>query len=219
MDKITLTHAHTGQVWGPFDRQTVIGRDEQCDLPLTGRMVSKVHCQLEPSGNGWALVDLDSTNGTFIAEDRITRARVTDGELIAVGDVPLMLSLQSQVKGPALVVPAPAAPAVISRASAAPVAAAPVAAAAVKAAAASPSKASLWDQASDPTAAAVADGPSESKRSLLNFENKSQVAVIAALVFGIVLCIGWSTYCIVGRSNSTPRVPQQLAPAAGDPSV
>jgi predicted component of type VI protein secretion system len=200
MVKITLTHAQTGQAWGPFENSAIIGRDAQCDLTVPGRLVSKVHCKLEPSGNGWALVDLDSTNGTLLEAERITRARVADGQTIVVGDVPLRLSFQSTAVRPS-VAPRPA-----------PSSVAPAA----------PATGSLWEQATTAAAAAAAVAPAKewripSLRSLT--KGNSNAAVVAALLGAILLCAAWSAYCVAGRSPATPRVPRQLAPIDNDPSV
>jgi predicted component of type VI protein secretion system len=203
MTKITLTHAQTGQAWGPFEKAAIIGRDAQCDLTVAGRLVSKVHCKLEPSGNGWTIVDLDSTNGTLLESEPIRRARVTDGQTIVVGDVPLRLSFRTAHS-------AAVRPSVAFRPAASP--GAPVAAA----------TGSLWEQATIAAAVAAAVAPAKERRtlSLRSFtKGKSNIAVVAALLGVILVCAGWSAYCVVGRSPATPKVPRQLAPIDNDPSV
>ena len=43
----------------------VIGTHETCDLALTDRTVSRQHCEIALVPEGYAIRDLDSTNGTF----------------------------------------------------------------------------------------------------------------------------------------------------------
>jgi len=65
-----------------------IGRAAQADFILDAPLVSRVHCRLsvEPSAE-LVVTDLDSTNGTFVNGERITRATLRDGDRLAVGRV------------------------------------------------------------------------------------------------------------------------------------
>jgi S-DNA-T family DNA segregation ATPase FtsK/SpoIIIE len=55
-------------------RPITVGRAPGCDLPLADPSLSNEHFRLEPSGSGWAVVDLQSSNGTAL-----------DGTLISAG--------------------------------------------------------------------------------------------------------------------------------------
>lgn len=44
----------------------VVGRHADCDLVLSDDQASRRHAQVEPGSSGFVLVDLDSTNGTFL---------------------------------------------------------------------------------------------------------------------------------------------------------
>ena len=59
-----------------------IGRAETNAIVMTDDVVSGEHLELRKSGDGWELVDLGSTNGTFIDGERVTRAPL--GPLTAV---------------------------------------------------------------------------------------------------------------------------------------
>ncbi len=67
-------------------RRTVIGRDLSCDVTLDDKAASRHHALIEGDEHGYVLVDLGSTNGTWI-DDRIARdwRRLTGGELIRMG--------------------------------------------------------------------------------------------------------------------------------------
>lgn len=68
-------------------KSIVFGRDPECSHPLDDPAVSRHHCRIEPDGEGFRLVDLDSRNGTFLNRVRLHGVAVLkDGDLIKVGD-------------------------------------------------------------------------------------------------------------------------------------
>ncbi|MBN1200529.1 MAG: FHA domain-containing protein [Anaerolineae bacterium] len=70
---------------GPVE--ITIGRREGCDICLSyDSQVSREHARLIFDGNCFWLEDMDSTNGTFLDEDKITgRVEIEPGELFRVG--------------------------------------------------------------------------------------------------------------------------------------
>ena len=65
----------------------VFGRDPECSYPLDDPAVSRQHCRIEPDGEGFRLVDLESRNGTFLNRVRLHDSAVLkDGDLIKVGE-------------------------------------------------------------------------------------------------------------------------------------
>jgi hypothetical protein len=46
--------------------ELLIGRDEQCDLSIPDRRVSRHHARISLRGDGYILTDLGSRNGTFV---------------------------------------------------------------------------------------------------------------------------------------------------------
>ena len=68
-----------------LDRPRVrIGR-EGCDLTLPSLQVSRVHAEIRRVGTGHEVVDLDSTNGTFIAGNRVQTQRLKVGDVVQIG--------------------------------------------------------------------------------------------------------------------------------------
>ncbi len=65
--------------------QLTIGRDLDCDLPLTSPLVSRHHARLERSGAAHTLLDLGSTNGTFVNGRRIERVELHAGDSVQIG--------------------------------------------------------------------------------------------------------------------------------------
>jgi len=67
---------------------TTIGRGRDASLKLLHPLVSRLHCEVFESDDGYLNVrDLGSLNGTFVAGEKITEARLRAGELLTVGTV------------------------------------------------------------------------------------------------------------------------------------
>lgn len=74
-----------GLDWTGASSQLLVGRGSECDLMVPGRTVSRRHAQLLFREGRWILVDLDSTNGTYINGDRVRRAELFPGDVVALG--------------------------------------------------------------------------------------------------------------------------------------
>ncbi|MFH0919488.1 MAG: sigma 54-interacting transcriptional regulator [Fibrobacterota bacterium] len=62
-----------------------IGRSSQCDLVLDDGTVSTLHANILARKDGHQLVDLDSTNGTFLNGSRVEKAALKNGDVIGIG--------------------------------------------------------------------------------------------------------------------------------------
>ena len=70
------------------ERRLVVGRDEGCDLVLEeDEKVSRRHCAFSPNPDGTLTVeDMGSSNGTFVAGERLAAPAVLrGGEEVRVG--------------------------------------------------------------------------------------------------------------------------------------
>jgi predicted component of type VI protein secretion system len=73
----------------------VIGRDEHCQLRPANATVSKKHCAVLVRGERVFIRDLNSTNGTFLNDERIEEEReLRDGDRLSVGRLRLRIVLQ-----------------------------------------------------------------------------------------------------------------------------
>ena len=64
-----------------------IGRTAPADIVLAGSGISRSHCMVELADNRLRIVDLNSTNGTFIDEERIDRSAYLDiGSVLRIGN-------------------------------------------------------------------------------------------------------------------------------------
>jgi hypothetical protein len=64
-----------------------VGRDENNDLVVADPEVSRHHARLERDGSGWLVVDLESTNGTWVNGERILKSTIAEGDVLAFGRV------------------------------------------------------------------------------------------------------------------------------------
>jgi diguanylate cyclase (GGDEF)-like protein len=67
------------------DRSLVIGRADNCDVRLGELSVSRRHACIQPEPDGIYVLDLHSTNGTFLNGEAVERAALRDGDHLQVG--------------------------------------------------------------------------------------------------------------------------------------
>lgn len=65
--------------------RVVIGRLSECQICLPDQNVSRQHAAFVSEGDGWAIEDLESTNGTRLNGEPVRHARLRDGDVIGVG--------------------------------------------------------------------------------------------------------------------------------------
>jgi diguanylate cyclase (GGDEF)-like protein len=68
------------------DTPKVIGRETDCDICADDNSVSRHHARVELGSDGYHVVDLNSTNGTFVNDASIAKARLKDGDYLRVGN-------------------------------------------------------------------------------------------------------------------------------------
>ncbi len=82
--------------------ELVIGRSSDLDLVLIEDMVSRKHAKLTLEGGQITISDLGSTNGTFVNGEKVTRARLKEGDRVLIGTSILKLvGVSRQVGTPA----------------------------------------------------------------------------------------------------------------------
>ena len=72
-----------------------IGRAPRADFIVDAALVSRLHCRLTAGAAEIEVVDLESTNGTFVSGERATRATLRSGDRLGVGRVELTVDLVS----------------------------------------------------------------------------------------------------------------------------
>jgi pSer/pThr/pTyr-binding forkhead associated (FHA) protein len=72
-----------------------IGRAPRADFIVDAALVSRFHCRLTAGATELEVVDLDSTNGTYVNGHRTPRATLKSGDRLGVGRVELTVDLVS----------------------------------------------------------------------------------------------------------------------------
>lgn len=77
--------ASVGQKWVIEKDIVLIGRDEECDVALPERPVSRRHAEIRRQGNQYILSDLNSKNGTYLNGQEIDGpVALQDGDEIQI---------------------------------------------------------------------------------------------------------------------------------------
>ena len=66
---------------------TTLGRDPLATIVLDADSVSRSHARIEVVANDTCVVDLGSTNGTFVNDVQVDRQALRSGDLVKVGDI------------------------------------------------------------------------------------------------------------------------------------
>jgi pSer/pThr/pTyr-binding forkhead associated (FHA) protein len=79
-----------------------IGREPDNDLVLESHRVSRYHAAVRRRAEGFELVDLGSTNGTWYHGRRTVRARVQPGDELVLGECPVVLEAPAGIPSQAI---------------------------------------------------------------------------------------------------------------------
>lgn len=87
-----------GKVFDLRGTQLAMGRDPHCDVPLTDASVSRHHAELRVEEGKFHIIDLNSSNGTFVNGVPVSEAVIRPGDQIRLGSQ--ILALGRVVPGP-----------------------------------------------------------------------------------------------------------------------
>src|SRR4051794_12881711 len=73
--------------------RVLIGRSRECDVVLSDPNISRRHAEVRRDGDGWAVVDLGSTNGIKVNGRRVDQAALDPGDRITLGLTELTFEL------------------------------------------------------------------------------------------------------------------------------
>jgi pSer/pThr/pTyr-binding forkhead associated (FHA) protein len=73
-----------------------VGRAPRADFIVDAALVSRLHCRLTAGEHALEVVDLESTNGTFVNDKRVEKATLANGDRLRVGRVELTVNLATQ---------------------------------------------------------------------------------------------------------------------------
>ena len=82
-----------------LDKETtlVAGRDADCSIPLRDTMTSRKHFRIEPRGDDFHLVDLESMNGTLLNGETVREKKLEYGDMIKAGETNFSFLTDKQV--------------------------------------------------------------------------------------------------------------------------
>lgn len=76
---------HRGEDFRIYDGKNIIGTAADCDIVITDPYLSAKHCTIRHENGNFQLTDLDSMNGTFVNQKRITKSDLIDNDTIRLG--------------------------------------------------------------------------------------------------------------------------------------
>jgi class 3 adenylate cyclase len=82
---VVLNGVAAGTVFVLGDVPAVVGRSPEAHLRIGDPWISSMHAMFERRDDGLWVVDLESRNGIFIADERASEARVPDGTVVRLG--------------------------------------------------------------------------------------------------------------------------------------
>ncbi|HET6346221.1 MAG TPA: FHA domain-containing protein, partial [Myxococcota bacterium] len=82
----------------PEDGELLIGRAADLDMVLVEDMVSRKHAKLVAQAGAVTLIDLGSTNGTFVNGEKIRRAELKRNDRVLIGTSILKLVIAGEAR-------------------------------------------------------------------------------------------------------------------------
>ena len=68
-----------------------VGRAPRADFILDVALVSRLHCRLTAADDQLEVLDLKSTNGTFVNDRRVEKAKLASGDRLRIGRVEMTI--------------------------------------------------------------------------------------------------------------------------------
>jgi len=93
-----------------------VGRHPDNDFRLEHPTISSVHCEIVLHADGVLLRDLESTNGTFVNNEKVREVPLTPGQIVRLGDVELLVeTIDAKIEIPTFFNPELPAPPVVRK--------------------------------------------------------------------------------------------------------
>ena len=88
----------TGKTFEIESPHAVVGTSPACDIVVRDPEVSRRHCVIEVRDGAYRIRDLDSTNGTFVEDVRVTDAEIPTGGRLRIGSSAAGLQAEEEVR-------------------------------------------------------------------------------------------------------------------------
>lgn len=89
MPKITITEGPGAGKEYDVDQAVILGRLDSNDIPVHDTKASREHAKIYKQGSVYSIVDLNSSNGTFVNGRKVTKQALKPGDEITIGQVSL----------------------------------------------------------------------------------------------------------------------------------
>ena len=80
--------------------EITIGRSPNTDIQIDNLVVSKQHARLIKQRDQYEVEDLNSTNGTFLNDEKITRSILKNNDIVTVGKHTLVIHYNNETRKP-----------------------------------------------------------------------------------------------------------------------
>ena len=84
---VALNGQHKGEDFRLRVGKNVLGTAADCDVVLTDKKVSRKHATIRYEGGEFQIADLDSSNGTFVNDEKVQKHDLIDNDIIKLGDI------------------------------------------------------------------------------------------------------------------------------------
>ncbi len=82
---VIIYGSNMGRIFELEAKMQRVGRDDDCEIMLTEREVSRSHCTITAGTGGVTVVDLESTNGTYVNDKRVDEKKLRNGDRLRIG--------------------------------------------------------------------------------------------------------------------------------------
>lgn len=97
---VILNQGMTGRTFEPIIERSTVGRVEDNAFQIADGSVSSHHAEILLRGGELVIRDLDSTNGSYINNERITESVLKPGQILRLGQVELKIDDGKPVTAP-----------------------------------------------------------------------------------------------------------------------
>ncbi|MHC4222708.1 MAG: FHA domain-containing protein [Planctomycetota bacterium] len=98
MPKVVITEGPGSGKFYDIEHAVILGRLDTNDIPVLDKKASREHAKIYRQGQQFAIVDLNSSNGTFVNDEKITKRILKPGDEIGIGTVRMRFEQPEEVK-------------------------------------------------------------------------------------------------------------------------
>jgi Inner membrane component of T3SS, cytoplasmic domain len=84
---VALNGQHKGEDFRLRVGKNVLGTAADCDVVLTDKKISRKHATIRYEGGEFQIADLDSSNGTFVNDEKVQKHDLIDNDIVKLGDI------------------------------------------------------------------------------------------------------------------------------------